>query len=215
MKNIILTSAVALGLSTSSASAQGLFASVSTLDELDAGAPVVEAALTSGILNPNGQDFVATADTFAGVTLRFTNRFQGPTDTFNVTLTLFSEAGLNGSVLGTATVSSDPFGVDDTLGNQVEATQDIEILLATPVATTIGDTLSFSFGTDADAGYLRTSNDELPGVTLLFSNGNAFGTRGVDAGFSVLSEVPEPSTYALIGGLMALGIAVVRRRLVK
>jgi len=51
--------------------------------------------------------------------------------------------------------------------------------------------------------------------TFLFSTTGVFGTGTVPAssGYaSLLTTVPEPSTFALLGGLMALGAAAVRRR---
>ncbi len=46
------------------------------------------------------------------------------------------------------------------------------------------------------------------------SNDDFFGSPSVptSTGFSAFTTIPEPSTFALLGGVMALGIAVWRRR---
>ncbi len=200
------------------AQAQPIFNSVDTLAIIDGGAPIVEASFNAPadpppFNNPSGQNFEATANNIAGITVRFTNGRQGPTDTFNATLTLFSDSGFGGSVLATETLTVGPFNVVDGPGNTIEATQDVMFLFDDTISTAIGDSLSFAVETDTAARFIRSSDDVYSDGNLLTSDGSVFGTFGVDMGFSVQSEVPEPSTYAAIFGALALGIAVVRRRL--
>jgi hypothetical protein len=74
------------------------------------------------------------------------------------------------------------------------------------------DTLST--GSDA-ASWVLPNDPSVPLLPFTFASSNAqhFGTGNDVARFGI--TVPEPSTYGLIGGLLALGLAKFRRQRVK
>jgi len=90
----------------------------------------------------------------------------------------------------------------------------------TTANTAVGSGVAFGEYTDAtglngSAAWITPSDGSTAG-TMLFStiNGGAFGSGSVpaSAGYASQLTVPEPSTYALLGGLVGLTAAALRRR---
>ena len=108
--------------------------------------------------------------------------------------------------LNNGTDQQTTFQVTSHLGedwNHVLA-DDSYLYLDNAISVTAGDTLTFHAGSwalDASANFDPTVTGTFTG-SMLLANDNG----------ELLSAVPEPSTYAALAGLLALGFAAVRRR---
>ncbi len=71
------------------------------------------------------------------------------------------------------------------------------------ITGTFTDSLSIRFGTDASG---------LTAAQLALISINGSGAALDSSGFLTISAIPEPSTYAAIAGVLALGAVIIRRR---
>lgn len=138
--------------------------------------------------------------------------------------TLSGAIGGTGGVIKTGTGQINLTGVNTFTGN---INVDAGTLSITNAA--IADTASVWVDSDAIFNLNFTGTDTIAGLYLagLAQTDGTYGAVGSGATFTssfftgngilnvVVSAVPEPSTYALLGGLASLGLVVCRRRTVR
>lgn len=136
---------------------------------------------------------------------------------------------ISGSDLGSALWGSfSPINLSSNWGNDIILSGSMTVTPASTFTIDLydndGDFATFSGGSWAEVNSGGQSSLSLAGTTLsgggVFDNTQIFfltlGTAGggdtVTANLTDLSLVPEPSAYAAIAGLLALGWVMVRRR---
>lgn len=114
---------------------------------------------------------------------------------------------INGGAVQSVSIDS----VWDNLGNPNNdvAPNDGYFLLTFPLPVLLNDVITFEV-----QSWSTGSNIDWNPEAIQAFNGNAFVADSGGNALSALTPVPEPSAYAALAGIVALGLAVCRRRVI-